>query len=600
MHVDQINRMETTLGRATDEGFHENLSEAKTDKDDPLAAATTFEDLMRVASPRGRWALRVVVLCALGNLPGPSSSMTYQLVGATPDHWCRVAPLLRANWTDQQIITFAIPTRNDSEHLEGCVMRDYRYEAAATLGYEATLANASLLLASNDTLACPTRSFNHSQHQHTFVTEWDLVCGRRYLYSSSQAAVYLGSLFGSLLASLVLNITGRRPAVIVSCVLNIALSFVLAAAPNITVYIILKGVIETLQCLIYIATFMIAMEVCAPSQRNYVGALFMLPWSVGCMLMPGIAYLVQPWRWLQAVYTALFLGTLAYIWVLPESPRWLIHSGRHGEALRLLRRAAIADGATLPPDDRLLAAMATIMRRERPRAAAACPAEPSRSCLRRAYRYLLALVLTPGLRPKAAVVFYLWTVAGTSYYGLSHNAKILSTDVYLHAFLVGLVEVPALLCLWPAITYLGRRKTLAFLLTVCGASVALMTLLMVIRQEVPDAVKLLLSLNSKMTMTASYHLIWVFTVELFSTTNRVRLLGEASLVTRVTTVTVPYINDLLGDVFPWAPGALCSLAALVAAGLVFLLPETTNRKITQQDDSRLDALEETSQRFIDA
>lgn len=36
---------------------------------------------------------------------------------------------------------------------------------------------------------------------------------------------------------------------------------------------------------------------------------------------------------------------------------------------------------------------------------------------------------------------------------------------------------------------------------------------------------------------------------------------------------------------PWAPGALCSLAALIAAGLVFLLPETANMKITQGDDS---------------
>lgn len=50
-------------------------------------------------------------------------------------------------------------------------MRDYKYEAAATLDYEAARANASLLLASNNTLPCPARSFNHSQHQHTFVTE---------------------------------------------------------------------------------------------------------------------------------------------------------------------------------------------------------------------------------------------------------------------------------------------------------------------------------------------------------------------------------------------------------------------------------------------
>lgn len=53
------------------------------------------------------------------------------------------------------------------------------------------------------------------------------------------------------------------------------------------------------------------------------------------------------------------------------------------------------------------------------------------------------------------------------------------------------------------------------------------------------------SLISKMTVTASYHLIWVFTVELFSTTNRVRVLGEASILARVAMVAVPYINDLL-------------------------------------------------------
>ncbi|XP_050712992.1 uncharacterized protein LOC126996506 [Eriocheir sinensis] len=97
---------------------------------------------------------------------------------------------------------------------------------------------------------------------------------------------------------------------------------------------------------------------------------------------------------------------------------------------------------------------------------------------------------------------------------------------------------------------------------------------------------LLLSLNGKMTITACYHLTWVYTLELFSTANRARVVGDASVLTRVATVSVPYINDLLGEVVPWAPGALCSLATLVGAGLVFLLPETTNRKITQRDDCR--------------
>lgn len=64
---------------------------------------------------------------------------------------------------------------------------------------------------------------------------------------------------------------------------------------------------------------------------------------------------------------------------------------------------------------------------------------------------------------------------------------------------------------------------------------------------------MLFSLSGKMTITASYHLTWVYTVELFSTVNRVRVLGEASILSKVVTVIVPYINDLVvsspGDAF---------------------------------------------------
>lgn len=63
--------------------------------------------------------------------------------------------------------------------------------------------------------------------------------------------------------------------------------------------------------------------------------------------------------------------------------------------------------------------------------------------------------------------------------------------------------------------------------------------------SVPDFVKLLLSLIGKMTMTASYHLAWVYTLELFSTSNRARVVGEASILSRLSTVSVPYFNDLL-------------------------------------------------------
>lgn len=36
-------------------------------------------------------------------------TLSYQFLGATPDHWCFVEPLVQAGWSQEQIKDFAIP-----------------------------------------------------------------------------------------------------------------------------------------------------------------------------------------------------------------------------------------------------------------------------------------------------------------------------------------------------------------------------------------------------------------------------------------------------------------------------------------------------------
>ena len=43
--------------------------------------------------------------------------------------------------------------------------------------------------------------------------------------------------------------------------------------------------------------------------------------------------------------------------LIDESPRWLVVQGRHDEALRVLRKAARQNKATLPDDEELRAIM---------------------------------------------------------------------------------------------------------------------------------------------------------------------------------------------------------------------------------------------------
>ncbi|KAG7168088.1 putative Organic cation transporter protein-like 29, partial [Homarus americanus] len=40
----------------------------------------------------------------------PFQAISYQFLGATPNYWCHVVPLVDANWTNEEILDFAIPS----------------------------------------------------------------------------------------------------------------------------------------------------------------------------------------------------------------------------------------------------------------------------------------------------------------------------------------------------------------------------------------------------------------------------------------------------------------------------------------------------------
>ncbi|MPC22082.1 Carcinine transporter [Portunus trituberculatus] len=100
-----------------------------------------------------------------------------------------------------------------------------------------------------------------------------------------------------------------------------------------------------------------------------------------------------------------------------------------------------------------------------------------------AWRHLSLVLTTRGLRLRALLLYYIWGVTIAPYYSLSHFSSIINTNVYMYSFLSGLVEVPAYLGMWPAITYLGRRVTLAVLLLFTGLSVFVVTIFMILQYE---------------------------------------------------------------------------------------------------------------------
>ncbi|XP_042229968.1 uncharacterized protein LOC121871620, partial [Homarus americanus] len=95
--------------RMTDADVEARMKEEDEIKND-LSKVTSLEELLQIVAPHGRWHFFIITLCAFNGFVGPWSAMTYQFLGATPDYWCLVAPLVEANWTQEQIFNLAIPT----------------------------------------------------------------------------------------------------------------------------------------------------------------------------------------------------------------------------------------------------------------------------------------------------------------------------------------------------------------------------------------------------------------------------------------------------------------------------------------------------------
>ncbi|KAG0715099.1 Solute carrier family 22 member 6 [Chionoecetes opilio] len=78
----------------------------------------------------------------------------------------------------------------------------------------------------------------------------------------------------------------------------------------------------------------------------------------------------------------------------------------------------------------------------------------------------------------------------------------------------------------------------------------------------------------KMAITASFQMIIFFSGELFPTEVRSRGVSTAVMMSRLGSMGAPFITDLVGSMYPWAPFVIFGSGALLAGAGTFLLPET--------------------------
>ncbi|KFP42853.1 Solute carrier family 22 member 13, partial [Chlamydotis macqueenii] len=382
----------------------------------------------------------------------------------------------------------------------------------------------------------------------SLLTEFDLVCDKKDLNDISQSIYMVGLLLGSMIFGPLSDRIGRRPIFLISVFLQALFSVATAFVPHFYVYMAFRCVVGASVSGVLITIPALATEWVGVSYRPKAVLITHCFLAIGQLILAGLGYGIRNWRLLEIAGSAPMFALFFYIWVIPESARWLVTKGRVEEAKKILQKAASTNKRTIPPE--LLEQLK--------------PEKQTKS------GSTLDLFRKKHLRKVTSIISCAWFADSLVYYGLSLNVTSFGLDIYLTQLAFGAVELPARICCIFLLQWFGRKKTQAVLLLLSGLLSQQWSLLLPSDQPIVTTV---LAIIGKFTATASFSTSYVYSAELFPTVARQTGMGLCSMSARVAGILAPLIR-LLGQYHRAIPMAIYGSVPVVGGLLCFLLPET--------------------------
>ncbi|KAJ8361575.1 hypothetical protein SKAU_G00181000 [Synaphobranchus kaupii] len=486
-----------------------------------------FEDILAGINGFGKFQIMIVLIQCISRITLPFHFLLNNFMAAVPDHRCDIGGLddgeYFTNLTQDQRLSVSIPAQDDGS-LSSCKM--FR-EPQFHLLYNSS--NAT------EIPAVPCQYgwvYDTSTFSSTLATEWNLVCDRKGMNRATATIFFIGVMIGAAVFGVLSDRFGRKTMLLVAYLSSI--TFGLASVEWFDV-----------------------------KHRTFAGIIVSLDWSIGNIILSGIAYFVKDWRWLVVATTSpLFLSVILWWW-LPESARWLMANGQVKKAHMYLEKCAKMNNrmefmSAIKPEN--LSNVVTVENKDKK------------------YTFL-DLVRTPNIRKLAICTGIVWFGVAFTYYGISLNITGFGLNIYLTQFIYAAIEMPSKIAVYYSLDLIGRRPTQAATLLLTGVCIA-------INLFVPANLwifRTIVAVLGKATSESSFTTVYLYTTELYPTVVRQNGVGYTSFIARLGVSIAPLIT-LLEDVWKLLPEGIFCTMAIVSGLVAFLLPETKNVRLPETID----------------
>jgi sugar porter (SP) family MFS transporter len=154
----------------------------------------------------------------------------------------------------------------------------------------------------------------------------------------------IGSIISFFITPYIADNFGRKTAIVIGCAFMVVGGFITAFCNGYGMYIGGRFVLGFGNSLAQMASPLLLTEICHPQHRGPVTAIYNCLWNAGALLVScigwGTASIASDWSWRSITLIQIVPSViqLAFIWFIPESPRYLANKDRHDEALAVLSK----------------------------------------------------------------------------------------------------------------------------------------------------------------------------------------------------------------------------------------------------------------------
>jgi sugar porter (SP) family MFS transporter len=155
-------------------------------------------------------------------------------------------------------------------------------------------------------------------------------------------AFAIGSIVSMFIVPWLTDTYGRKPSIIIGCLLMIVGGIITTASTSLGMLIGGRVILGFGNSLSQLASPMLLTEIIHPQHRAPVTAVYNCLWNLGSLISTfvgwGTSFVTNNWAWRSIALIQIFpsLCQLIFIWFIPESPRWMISKDRNEEALQVL------------------------------------------------------------------------------------------------------------------------------------------------------------------------------------------------------------------------------------------------------------------------